>query len=51
MSNLKITNNQVDLCYKNACVKTKGPAADYIAGIVLITTIVVCAVYIGKLVR
>lgn len=48
MSNLKLTNNQVDLYYKNACVKTKGPAADVIAGILIVTAIVVSLSIIAK---
>lgn len=48
MSNLKLTNNQVDFCYKNACVKTKGPAADIIAGILIITAIVTAVSFLSK---
>lgn len=51
MSNLKLANNQVDFCYKNACVKTKGPAADVLAGIVIFTTMILALSLIVKSIK
>lgn len=48
MSNLKLSNNQVDFCYKNACVKTKGPVADLLAGILVFTAIVTAVSFLSK---
>lgn len=48
MSNLKLANNQVDFCYQSACIKTKGPAGDIIAGMLIFTAIVVSLSTIAK---
>jgi hypothetical protein len=48
MSNLNLANNQVDFCYKNACVKTKGPLADLLAGILIFTAVVAALSFLAK---
>ncbi len=45
---MKTANNQIDLCYNNLCVKTKGPAADILAGILIFTAIFAALSIIAK---
>ena len=47
----KFEGNHVDFCRGNTCVKTKGPAADIIAGIIVVTTLVACLAFITKLIK
>jgi len=47
----KYQGNQVDICHGKTCVKTKGPAADVLSGIVIGTAFVAGIALITRLVR